>query len=558
MGDGSQLTIGLVVRNETLHIQIIPDFRYAENPSVEVEFALSWISENSTNPEGEKLKTGKFQSPSNKVKYYDLKITPPTETSTYQTKYILSYTLGGIEFLDYYPRTMGTEPLVDNDVVQTLYRFMMIPGWTNTKQNHSGGWTGAKVEDELKKLPRGAKLTLIPKLNLFGIRYGVFDIRMNNLFLKNKSYVVNVLSNNQLEFNHEPKGPLSTAKSTKPKQVFLENMKRNQLDKDIQGTLGKKKVGIEDLIDYGTSTVTLRGQPPKTLAEYLGGSGKWNIVNDVVANKRIGYGHLVLAGETFTGGLTDDQAKAKLLADVTTAVNHAKNLMGGNCWAGLDFWARVAWAELVLNIGQDKANTDKYLTFKTSLRTKNYGSALDTEATTSWGSFEREFTVQGSTHPCAKRHSFIKRYILSKLSIFKSLESEPAEFDVSNLLTTCTDATGGADPKLAYEPVCETEECEVVSSYEVGDASSILQEEVCVYNVTLNHASVEVVSFEIATSECNCVTDSLNKVVLRKYPDECSWGDGLIEFHFETETVLHELVEIITEDEYSVKVVKRL
>ena len=54
--------------------------------------------------------------------------------------------------------------------------------------------------------------------------------------------------------------------------------------------------------------------------------GKYNVYLDTLNKKTIGFGHLVLEGEDFSTGLTDEEADALLAKDLESKVNDARKL----------------------------------------------------------------------------------------------------------------------------------------------------------------------------------------------------------------------------------------
>jgi len=54
-----------------------------------------------------------------------------------------------------------------------------------------------------------------------------------------------------------------------------------------------------------------------------------HVYNDVVGKPTVGYGHLVIPGEDFSAGLTEDQATALLLKDIAHVELYLNAAMGG-------------------------------------------------------------------------------------------------------------------------------------------------------------------------------------------------------------------------------------
>ena len=391
------MLVGLIKRNGKLHVGIVP----RGLPSSKISFELSWMSEEHSDMKLNSILKWTTKTLEVEAFSIDTKEVPPSGTTSYATKYVLSYEINGKEKFAWFPRTTGQDsPSSDTKVSNALYNFLLIPGVENAKTS-VGGW------DKNSKL--------------------------------------------------------------------------------------------------------------------------WKVHNDPAGLPTIGYGHKITGQSNdtvafYSGGITDETAKALLATDCDSHVEYAKQNMGG-CWSNLDFWAKVAYAELVYNIGKEGASA-KFPNFKASLVQKNYGSPANlndppaspnSKSGVTFREFKRTYkdAETGEAKFCTGRHAHIIKHILIKLVAFK--QSSSSAQDVSNTFETCEIE----DYNESYEGGYANRDS-ATSSAELVESKmdQITWEESCKYELNLTSSSSSE-SFEIdfkkTTDDCECASKILETISLTRF-----------------------------------------
>lgn len=107
--------------------------------------------------------------------------------------------------------------------------------------------------------------------------------------------------------------------------------------------------------------------------------GKFHVYKDSLNYSTIGYGHLVLKGEDFTGGITEAQADALLQADIKKAQEDVKKL-------DVQLPKDSRWNDflvmMIFQVGLTK--TLQFKKFLAALRTANYATAINEVKDSNW------------------------------------------------------------------------------------------------------------------------------------------------------------------------------
>ena len=584
----------LGLRNGKLHVGV----HSGTFPGKEVTFKISWVSENSTDTTLNHVSGPWTITTPTELTLYATKEEPPTEDTDYATKYVLSWThpaytdtdeheteIPEHEYYDYYNRTNGTQTYSsDEDLKTTLYNFLLIPGVENVKSS-AGNWNpGSPAKSwssEITNVPKGTVIFFKPvkpfkaEDSWAGSVDALFTTT-GGTYSGNK-YRAEVKNSSEILFTHDPvtRFWVTLKKSTRTKGEFIKNIGLN-----CGGTNGD----ISSIMNMAASTIKFPGQSSKTFTTHFGAApGLWKKHDDGAGFPTIGYGHKIKVGEDFSAGITDAQAKELLVADISDHLGEAKENMGG-CWDNLDFWAKVAYTELVYNMGQNGAK-NTFPNFKASLVAKTYGDPgnLNDEAAlpgAGSGISFREFKRTRDLKPgettaypvpnqpnkayLGERHKHIVKHILIKMSAFKPDSTTNAQnLDSSSLMDECV-----IDDYEEYDSPGETgtvcaeggEDCPQLSELNGSIVGDIPVEEVCVYDVVLSHNDEDVSTFEIAMKKegkCKCPSRIFNEVVFEKsmgYGCPLGWID--MQFKTDEETLVHSEAGL-TEDSYTYRISKK-
>lgn len=166
------------------------------------------------------------------------------------------------------------------------------------------------------------------------------------------------------------------------------------------------------------------------------GLKRWYVYMCPADKETIGYGHKLVAGDSYTTGLNDADAKALLIQDITDKLEVSKSTFGECYVNGLEPWAKIVLLDLVFNIGEN-AVANSYPRFRKSLADRNYGTeANKTDASKDGGPTWREH-VRGyykivpdelTTDPTdtikkwfknIRRCELVETHLLPKLTLFK-------------------------------------------------------------------------------------------------------------------------------------------
>lgn len=82
-------------------------------------------------------------------------------------------------------------------------------------------------------------------------------------------------------------------------------------------------------------------------------NGKFHVYNDSLGKPTIGYGHLVLKGESFPNGLTEEEANILLAKDSKVAFNDAKSIYDQYNMKGPIELQRVLW-QMTFQMGKSR------------------------------------------------------------------------------------------------------------------------------------------------------------------------------------------------------------
>jgi hypothetical protein len=573
----------LVEIDGKLHIKVVADPRYDNNAVIDMIVNLDVVPEDSEEPLASAVT--RVKTPPDGYMFHDVSHWE-FPASTVPTRYMLSYTLDGVEYRDFYPRDAADVVVENVDVEKvktTLRNLMLTPGWKATKRNNSTGWTTTSIESAIMNLPSGSNFWFKAKRNIDGFFSGsgskVSGAKLQELFLPGKQYSGKILGNGSVSFSHESK--LTVTNSVKTKALFLANLKCKKRkykgglfsDDYWHGNLASGENVRDHLIHFNQSYVQVPGGSKVTFDDYLGGQSKWmpydrvetNAVSWQLSNSMIGFGHQIKTDEELAlaqNGYTQAEALTFLEADVSTAVDDAQELMG-DCWIGLQFWACVAWSELVFNVGKERANTAKYADFKQSLVTRNYGTLENPQAGTSCATFHRDFTGPSGSAPCTNAHAFIKKLILAPLCAFGSEQSTGSDVDSSSVFEECTisDVYNDISPD-AIVFTCESDTC---AEDALPDIETTLKSEVevvsdfCAYNMVVKNGEEDVYNFDILIEapedgECTCPSSAVQDVSFDK--EFCRGDDVIIECQFDGGVYVH-YMEGITDPMTTYRITKK-